>query len=489
MDSQSSTSSGESNMSYTVTSKPRNLPPRSRGNQLSSRSIVSRQSTNVYGETDSDRLDRIESDIRALKELKDGVDVKFCSLGFKHRKDSDLWLMDNSEGANVGLVVDVHSIPEHLYALIDGKDSALSNLHNLARVKLQTDIEGITVSSFEQQIHKLFYKSAFKVVKNDASYFDNIANYADWTLTDDGFHDTILASLQQFEEDHAALVDQEMKVASPLHTVAFTSLQVSVSWIEEFIRYIDTTFKEYTESKFSIKKTWNITTRLARTLLTTIGEPRSGVIRAFKTKNPKSIKCFIFFASVWSLDVIEQIAHGGLKNSPVVANELVKFLAKNTNVDAIEQLQTDMRTLQAENKKLRESLHNLHLKIDEFTKTATSGLTRANEIKATIGKLDSRLKKLEWHSDVYFSIFYSWWYGYQSIGKRIHTLSCLWNNQTQALHHPIWSSHRYWSPTYQVNCKRKFILILSSFGGSQFWVWTLLAFVITTSVHWQDLHR
>lgn len=95
------------------------------------------------------------------------------------------------------------------------------------------------------------------------------------------------------------------------------------------------------------------------------------------------------------MDVIEQIAHGGLKNSPVVANELVKFLAKNTNVDAIEQLQTDMRTLQAENKKLRESLHNLHLKIDEFTKTANSGLTRANEIKATIGKLDSRLKKLE----------------------------------------------------------------------------------------------
>ena len=205
-------------------------------------------------DSDNNRLDEIEADIRALKALKDGVAVKFCSLGFKHRNDSDLWLMDNSEGATFGLVVDVHSIFEHLYALIYGKGSALSNLRNLARVKLQTDIEGISVSSFEQQIPKLFCKSAFKVVKNDASYFDNITNYADWALTDDSFRDTILASLQQFKDDHSILIDQELKIASPFHTVAFTSFQVSVSWIEEFIRYIDSTFKEYTESKFSTKK-------------------------------------------------------------------------------------------------------------------------------------------------------------------------------------------------------------------------------------------
>ena len=95
-------------------------------------------------------MDRIEADVRALKALKDGVAVEFCALGFKSRTDSDHWLKDHSSGPNFGLVVDVHTVFKHLYALIFGKDSALSNLHNVARVKPQTDIEGISVSSFEQ---------------------------------------------------------------------------------------------------------------------------------------------------------------------------------------------------------------------------------------------------------------------------------------------------------------------------------------------------
>lgn len=96
-------------------------------------------------ESDTSRLDRMEADIRALKALKDGVAVKFCALGFKSRKDSDHWLKDHSSGPNFGLVVDVYAVFEHLYALIFGKESALSNLHSLARIKLQTDIEGIVV--------------------------------------------------------------------------------------------------------------------------------------------------------------------------------------------------------------------------------------------------------------------------------------------------------------------------------------------------------
>ena len=123
------------------------------------------------------RLDRIEKDIRALKALKDGLAVKFCGLGFKSRKDADHWLRDHSEGDNFGLVVDIHTIFEHFYALIFGKDSAFSNLHNLARIKLETDIEGIAVSSFEQQIPKLFSKASFKIIRNDASYFDTIPTH------------------------------------------------------------------------------------------------------------------------------------------------------------------------------------------------------------------------------------------------------------------------------------------------------------------------
>ena len=54
-----------------------------------------------------------------------------------------------------------------------------------------------------------------------------------------------------------------------------------------------------------------------------------------------------------------------------------------------------MKALQGENKKLKDSLHELNLNIAEFNKTANAGLTRANENKTSIGIFESRVKKLE----------------------------------------------------------------------------------------------
>lgn len=202
----------------------------------------------------NDRLSKLESEVQALKALKEGIAVNFCSLGFKSLNKSNAWLLRHSPGKEFGLVLDVHMVLEHLYALIYGKDSTLSNLHDLARIKLKTDIEGISVTSFEQSVPKLFSKASFKVVRNDRSYFDTICSYSDWSTTDDGYRDIIVDRLKEFKEDHEALILRRLDISSPMYTVAFNALTVSVSWIEELIQYIDATHKEYTESKFSQKR-------------------------------------------------------------------------------------------------------------------------------------------------------------------------------------------------------------------------------------------
>lgn len=191
------------------------------------------------------------------------------------------------------------------------------------------------------------------------------------------------------------MIDQELDVSSPLHTVAFTFLQSSVSWVEEFLRYIDTTYKEYTESKFNTKKACHITTCLAKTLLTTIREPRSGVVRAFKTKKPKSMQRLIFYATVRLLDRIEQTPHGGLKNSAVVSNELVKFLAKNTNAEAIDRLETEMKDLRQENARLFKSMHESSAKAVEALKVANGSNNKSDAATKAIAGLEKRVKKLE----------------------------------------------------------------------------------------------
>ena len=51
-----------------------------------------------------------------------------------------------------------------------------------------------------------------------------------------------------------------------------------------------------------------------------------------------------------SIDEMQKLSQGGLNKSPIVANELVKFCTKNTNVDAIDTLNSEVSTLKEENK-------------------------------------------------------------------------------------------------------------------------------------------
>ena len=367
--------------------------PRASNVSTTSQSLTNRPSH--MQSTIDDRLTKMEKDLQSLKALKEGIAVNFCSLGFKSLNESNVWLTQHSPGKEFGLVVDVHIVMEHLYALIFGKDSTLSNLHNLARIKLKTDIEGIAVTSFEQSVPKLFSKASFKVVRNDTSYFDTIMSYGDWSTTDDGYRDIIVDRLKEFKEDHEALILQQLDISSPMYTVAFNSLTVSVAWIEELIRYIDSTYKEYTESKFSSKKAWSITTRLAKTLLTSIDKPRSGIVRSLRTKKPLLMKQSIFYSTIRSIDEMQKLSLGGLKNSPVVANELVKFLAKNTNVDAIDSLNTEVSNLREENKKLKSLVSELSTKVTEAVKNINNCNNSVANHKNLIGGLDKRIQKLE----------------------------------------------------------------------------------------------
>ena len=148
---------------------------------------IQQQTSAPLPRSDSSRLSALEIEIQSLKALKDGTAVIFCGLGFKSINDSNNWLLQHSPGKDFGLVVDVHTVMDHLNALIYGKDSTLSNLHYLARIKLKKDIEGIAVTSFEQPVPKLFSKASFKVVRNDCSYFDTIMSHTDRSTTNDGY--------------------------------------------------------------------------------------------------------------------------------------------------------------------------------------------------------------------------------------------------------------------------------------------------------------
>lgn len=250
------------------------------GKRASSRKepLVSTSKTNSHESlADNERLSKLEREIAALRALNDVNAIMFCSLGFKTRVEVESWLLKFSPNTSFGLVVDVHMVCEHLHAQLFGRDSTLGNLQNLAKLKFKSDTEGLTVTSFERRIPKIFVKSvAFKVVKSDVSYFDTIISYSEWSSPEDGFRDTFLRLLKEFQHDHQHLLVAELDQTSTFYQVAHSSLTVSISWLEELVRYIDDTYNVYVESKFNSKKAWNITTRLAKPLLGAISEPRNG---------------------------------------------------------------------------------------------------------------------------------------------------------------------------------------------------------------------
>ena len=90
---------------------------------------------------------------------------------------------------------------------------------------------------------------------------------------------------------------------------------------------------------------------------------------------------------------MQKLAQGGLKNSPVVANELVKFLARNTNVEAIDKLQQQVSTLSAENQKLRSDINDLKARVSEAIKASNMCNNNYDKQKHTIASLEKMCSK------------------------------------------------------------------------------------------------
>ena len=80
-------------------------------------------------------------------------------------------------------------------------------------------------------------------------------------------------------------------------------------------------------SKFSSKKAWSITTRLASRIMNHVSVPRTGVQKNFKAGSPERIGESIFWSTLKTLDIMAEISTIGFRNSPIVASELVKSLA------------------------------------------------------------------------------------------------------------------------------------------------------------------
>ena len=339
----------------------------------------------------------IEKDLKMLKTLADNEAIRFGSLGFKTLRECIDWLKAHSPELEFGHLVDAHIVLEYLFRDIEtGASDFLQSQLLLAKNKLANAHEGCTITSFERSIPRLFLKSGrIRLIKHDESYFDTMPKYEDWKTSETGYRDFLVEALKTYKSTHIQFLRSELSTSSTMYQLAYESVLFSVGWLEDLVRYIYETYKEYTETRLNAKKAWSITTRLARALLNDISKPRNSIRSSLKTQNKKQMKRVSFYGSLKSLDRMMDISEVGFKNSPIVSNELVKVLAKNTNIAAIEQLQIEFKGLQHENDRLRSELAEVKSKAIESSKIANGANNKSDTAKNDVAALTKRVQKLE----------------------------------------------------------------------------------------------
>ena len=120
-------------------------------------------------------VEELSGDFKELKMQVDNLDdrvknmdsqgdvIQFHSLNFTSKSEADAWLEHHAPNGNFGLVVDFHTLMEHIHHSITGVD-ALKQLQNVYKLKMKTLSEALSVASFEVPVPRYFTNSGTHVV-------------------------------------------------------------------------------------------------------------------------------------------------------------------------------------------------------------------------------------------------------------------------------------------------------------------------------------
>ena len=108
--------------------------------------------------------------------------------------------------ARFGLVIDFHTMMEHIYQNIKGID-ALTRLEKVHKIQVGSNSEAVAISSFEFMVPRFFSKTRdHKVYKDKDSYFSNIKSHSLWDNPSLGHKLTLENHMQRSHHSHMTVI-------------------------------------------------------------------------------------------------------------------------------------------------------------------------------------------------------------------------------------------------------------------------------------------
>jgi hypothetical protein len=319
-------------------------------------------------------------------ENKPHVIIKFTGLNLDSLSKVWAWISSQVASKDIGLVLDPHTVFEHIFANASGGDF-LKNLERVHKLQISTLAQGYSMLGVEQAIPKVLSKAGTVVIKDDSSYLSYIAMWSDWDYPNTGLRQSIKQELEVFKKSQRLDIENTLDQESRVYTAACLALSNSVSIIEALVTFNDEFVKHLTTAKFSVKKAFHVTSRLAKRILTEMYGPRQGILKSFNAGNIEQTSASIFWATIWSLDIGLSFKAIGLDNLHIVSSELVKFLLVNTGFESIRCLETKVSVLEAKTSELQKTVKNSE-------KSAVTASNKSDELKRTCEALMNELSSL-----------------------------------------------------------------------------------------------
>ena len=123
-------------------------------------------------------------------------------------------------------------------------------------------------------------------------------------------------------------------------------------------------------------------------LIQEIGKPRISTTNKFPAGKQNLVAAYVFWATLKSLDKMNEVSELDFENHPSVGTELIKFLSINTSVEDVEQLKKLTGTMTAEIKELRKE-------VGIAAKNASTNGNKVVEFGPKLTALKKRIEELE----------------------------------------------------------------------------------------------
>ena len=334
------------------------------------------------------KLEKMIKSVNSLETNNDKGSVKFGGLGFKNVEEAVAWLEINDATGSYGWVYDFHTMMQAVYNMVSGED-LIKRLSKGYKLDIEDGHQAATIASFEVAVPRFFSSNpSHTVTQRDQSFFSSIKSWSEWDLPNEGFREQLVEAINHVRTAHLNNIQDNLSPDYPMYQKATEALQTTHSFATAFIKMGDDIYRTHVRAKFGSAVAFHVQTRLMRVIILEVFKPRRSVAMSLKAANQAQIAKVTLLASLRSLDIMREVQDVGFMNHPTIANELVKFLAVNTEFQSVRDLQSLTGTLTAD-------LNTVRKELASVVKAHMTATNKQDTLRNEMNDLAKRVKALE----------------------------------------------------------------------------------------------